>query len=257
MLPKEHGAYGQISFPLIAALAVAGPSRAGLLIVVTMLAGFLAHEPALIVLGQRGPRARRELGRRARRWLMVSVFTAAAAAIGAFFSMHAAAWSLAVPFAPAALLATATVRGTEKSWYGETATAVACAGAAVPISLAGGLSLTVSAGVAIPFALLFVSSTLAVRVVILRVRGGGDLAATAVTRRAALGLAIASGLALAVASRMGIVPASTIAAAAPGLLTAAAIALRPPAPSRLRVLGWTLVAISVLTTVIVISAARA
>jgi hypothetical protein len=56
---------------------------------------------------------------------------------------------------------------------------------------------------------------------------------------------------------MGIVPASTIAAAAPGLLTAAAIALRPPAPSRLRVLGWTLVAISVLTTVIVISAARA
>ena len=31
MFPREHGAYGQLAFPLGAALVVAGPSLAGLL----------------------------------------------------------------------------------------------------------------------------------------------------------------------------------------------------------------------------------
>ena len=257
MLPKEHGAYGQISFPLIAAFAVAGPSRAGLLIATAMIAAFLAHEPALVLLGQRGPRAKREAGRRARRWLIASLFVAAAAGTAALLSMHEPArWSLAVPLVPAALLAVATVRGREKSWYGETATALACSGAVIPISMARGLSLSTSAAAAIPFALLFVASTLAVRVVILRVRGGGDLRATAATRRAALCLAIGSSVLLTIASHMALVPVSTMTAAAPGLLTAATIAVHPPAPSRLRMLGWTLVAISLLTTAIVVSAAR-
>jgi hypothetical protein len=44
-----------------------------------------------------------------------------------------------------------------------------------------------------------------------------------------------------------------MASAAPGLLTAAVIAVYPPAPSRLRTLGWTLVAISVLTTALVVA----
>jgi hypothetical protein len=41
------------------------------------------------------------------------------------------------------------------------------------------------------------------------------------------------------------------------LLTAAAVAVRPPPPSRLRTLGWTLVAVSVLTTAIVVMVGRA
>jgi hypothetical protein len=121
------------------------------------------------------------------------------------------------------------------------------------VSIAGGLSPSTALTVAIPFALLFVSTTLAVRVVILRVRGGGDVEAMAATRRAALALAAGSMVLLTVASRADVVPTSMIAAAAPGLVTAGAVALRPPAPSHLRTLGWTLVAISVLTTVIVVA----
>ena len=41
--------------------------------------------------------------------------------------------------------------------------------------------------------------------------------------------------------------------AAPGLLTAAVIAVYPPAPSRLRTVGRTLVALSVLTTASVVA----
>jgi len=37
-------------------------------------------------------------------------------------------------------------------------------------------------------------------------------------------------------------------------LTALAIAARPPQPTRLRAIGWTLVAVSVLTAVIIVAA---
>lgn len=51
LLPKKHGAYGQITFPLIAAFAVAGVSVGGLLMAAAVIAGFVAHEPASILLG--------------------------------------------------------------------------------------------------------------------------------------------------------------------------------------------------------------
>jgi hypothetical protein len=48
-------------------------------------------------------------------------------------------------------------------------------------------------------------------------------------------------------------PAVVLVASTPGLLTAVVIAARPPQPSRLRAIGWTLVGVSVLTAGIVIA----
>ena len=252
--PKEHGAYGQVAFPLVAAFGVAGVSTGGLLIAGAVLAAFVAHEPALVVLGYRGPRAKRELWPRAARWLKLSLALCAAAGIGALLAMQPSVrWSVIVPLIPAVVLAIVAIRGREKSWYGEVAAALAFAGVAVPVVTAGGLPTATAAAVAIPLALLFVSTTLAVRVVILRVRGGGNPKAVAITRRAALSIAIGGLLLLALLVAKSLIPASVIAASAPGLLTAAGVALWPPPPARLRTLGWTLVAVSVLTTAIVIS----
>jgi hypothetical protein len=252
--PKEHGAYGQIAFPMVAAFAVAGVSAGGLLIAGATVAGFLAHESALIVLGRRGARVKRELRGQAVLWLTCCLLAAAVAGAGALLAMppQARPWT-ALPLVPAAVLVVTIVRGTEKTWYGETAAALAFSGAAVPIAIAAGLPAAISITLAIPFALLFVSTTLAVRVVILRVRGGGDVKAMSATRRATLCLSLGSTAVLALLSSAGVVPTSTLAAAAPGLLTALFVSLRPPAPFHLRRLGWALVAISVLTTVIVVS----
>ena len=256
LLPKEHGAYGQISFPLVAAFIVGGVSASGLLIAAATVVGFLAHEPALVLLGMRGSRAKRDLRDRATRWLVACLVIGAAAAVAGVLALDAAVrWALAVPAVPAVVLAVATIRGREKSWYGETAAAVAFSGVAVPVTMAAGAATSTALSVAIPFALLFVASTLAVRVVILRVRRGGDPRASALTRRAALSLALAGGAGVAVMSAMDVVAASAVAAAAPGLLTAAFIALRPPAPANLRPLGWMLVAVSLLTTAIIVTAA--
>jgi hypothetical protein len=121
--------------------------------------------------------------------------------------------------------------------------------------MAAGSSVESGLAVAIPFALLFVASTLAVRIVILRVRGGGDPPAAAVTRRAAVALAGGGASMLALLSSVGILSPWVLLSATPGLLTAAIIALRPPSPSRLRPLGWTLIAVSVVTAAVVMTTA--
>jgi hypothetical protein len=255
-LPREHGAYGQVAFPLAAAFLVAGVSAPGLLLSVAVVVGFLAHEPAAIVLGQRGPRARRELAAPAVRWLTCCAAIGAAAAGGAALALDGGVrWSLAVPAGPALLLAAAMVRDREKSWYGETAAAFAFAGVPVPILLAARTPLDVAFAVAIPFVLLFTTTTLAVRVVILRVRGGGDPRATAATRRATLAICAASAALIATLANGGWLPWWVMMAAAPGLIVAAVLVNRPPSPARLRSLGWTLVAVSTLTTAAIVLAA--
>jgi hypothetical protein len=132
------------------------------------------------------------------------------------------------------------------------AAALAFAGTAVPVSLAGGARLETAAAVAVPFALLFICGTLAVRVVILKVRGGGNPRAVRVTRGAAFALAGGASAALAAAGSAGILPGGVLLAALPGLLTATVVAASPPSPARLRTLGWTLVAVSVLTAAVAI-----
>jgi hypothetical protein len=167
----------------------------------------------------------------------------------------AARWSLLVPLVPALLLTVAIVQGREKTTFGEVTTAIAFAGVAVPVVLAAGRTWPVAAIVAVPFALSFIAGTLAVRVVILRVRGGGDPRAMRHTRHAAFGLVACATAALAIATGTSVLPAAVLIAAAPGLLMGAAIAARPPAPSRLRTIGWTLVAVSFLTAFTIIAGA--
>jgi hypothetical protein len=234
---------------------VAGVSTVSLLIAIAVIAGFLAHEPAAIVLGQRGPRAKRELGASAVRWLWFYMATVVATGLAAGLLIDPdIRWSLAVPGIPVLLLAIAMVGGREKSWYGETAAAFAFAGVAVPVTMAAGASVDVALAVAIPFALLFITTTLAVRVVILRVRGGGDPAATTATRRITLAISLGAFVVIGALTIAGWLASAVIMAAAPGLLTAAVVAVRPPAPTHLRSLRWSLVAVSMLTAVVLVVA---
>ena len=255
LLPKEHGAYGQIAFPLIAATGAGGLSIPGVLVTLAVLAGFLAHEPAAIALGLRGARVRRDQGASAVRWLMCWGATGIAAAMGAWIvTAPGLRWSFAVPGVPALLLAIAMTTGREKSWYGETLAALAFSGVPVPVMLAAGASTDAAWAVAIPFALLFITTTLAVRVVILRVRGGGNPGAAAATRRATLAISGAGAIGVGALILAGHIASSALIAAAPGLLAAAFIVLRPPPAAHLRRVGWTLVAVSTATTLVLIAA---
>jgi hypothetical protein len=253
LLPKEHGAYGQMAVPLATALAVGGATASGLLTVLAVAAGFLAHEPLQIVLGLRGPRATREQGHRASRWLLCCGAAAVAAGVAAAtMAPPAIRWSFALPLVPAAWLAWTMATARDKTWQGEVGAAIAFSLTAVPVCLAGGVAVSTAFAVAIPFVLMFVSGTLAVRTIILRVRGGGDMRATTVIRRSVVTLALAGTVVLATSAAADLLPWTVLLSSAPGLLAAAVIVVVLPPPTRLRTIGWALVGVSLLTAIVVV-----
>ena len=254
LFPREHGAYGQMTFPLLTALAVAGVTPAAVLVVLAVVGAFLAHEPLLVLRGMRGVRARREQGRRAAVWLGVAGVTSVVAGLAAIaLSPPAWRWTYLLPLIPAAWLVPAIASGREKTGRTEVAVALAFSLAAVPVSVAANAPPAVGFSIAIPFALLSVAATLAVRVIILRVRGGGNPRAARLTRLGACAVAVVGGAAVAAGVVGDALPLRVMAALAPGVMIALGVALFPPPPARLRTVGWTLIAASVLTTVVLIA----
>jgi hypothetical protein len=252
MLPKEHGAYGQIAFPLVTSLIVVGWSAGPLLTTVAVVALFLAHEPLVVLLGQRGSRVR-DL-RAARAWVALHAALAVATAAGILAidsTPPELRWTFLVPIVPAIATFSSTVRGREKGAAGEIWAALASAAGAFAVCAAGGRPMT-GAAIALAFAMLFVVSTLAVRVVILRTRAGGDVRAARATRMATFA-AVATGAVIALAAvSVGGLPGGEVIASAPGIAFAGWLAMRPPAAKKLKKVGWTLVAMSALTSVLLI-----
>jgi hypothetical protein len=253
LLPKEHGAYGQLLIPIVTAVGVAGASAGALLIATTAAAGFLGHEPAAVLLGARGERMRRERRSQATAALVVCALIGGIAAVAAFRWMSVSArLSLLIPGIPVVLVGGLLLGRREKTWYGEVVAASALCLMAVPVAMASGVSVQTALAVAVPFLAMFSASTLAVRALIARVRGGGDPAAARRAQRAALGVTAVSAGAIVVVCSAGLLPASTMVAAAPGLILATVLALRPPPATRLRAVGWTLVGASICTALILI-----
>jgi len=242
LLPREHGAYGQVALPLATAYAVAGFTWPSVLTGITMVAGFLVHEPMLVLLGRRGARERRERQRPAVVWLATTGATAVSAAVAAvWLAPVGSRWSFAVPLVPALVLVVAVAANREKRAWGEIALAVACSLAAVPACVVSGASMAVAFGVGIAFAITFVSATLAVRVILRRARSGAGLAFLMLAAFAVFAMAV-----------HGVLPWTAI-AVAPALVTAAALALFPPPPARLRAVGWTLASAAMTTAVLLVA----
>jgi hypothetical protein len=255
MFPKEHGAYGQLGFPLVTSLIVAGPAYASLLVAIAAIAFFLAHEPMLVLLGHRGVRARTADAHRAWWWLTGALIAGTASAILALdATAPALRWTFLVPALPAAWVSYAAIHGREKTSLGETGAAMAFAMAAVPVC-AGADRTAIGAAIAVAFALLFVLATLAVRVIVLRTRGGGNRAAVRRTRAATAAIAAVGTSAALLGASDGVVTWLTIAAIVPGIFFVGALAAFPPPATRLRKVGWSLVGVSALTSVLLIVAA--
>jgi hypothetical protein len=255
--PKEHGAYGQLAFPLMTALLISEASAATLAWVLAVVAAFIAHEPALVLCGRRGPRQRREQGRQAAVvFALTGVGAVALATLAILAAPAGERWLFVVPMVPALVVALTIVKGSEKSSLGEIAAAFAFALAAVPAAVSAGASVQAAAAIAVVFGVIFIAGTLAVRIVILRVRGGGNPAAVRATRNAVMGVSAVALAGLTVAGWRDALPWIPLAAAAPALAFAVAVAINPPRPVRLRALGWSLVALTTLAAVVLIAGFR-
>jgi hypothetical protein len=146
--------------------------------------------------------------------------------------------------------AAATGRG--KSTAAEVAVAIAFSLVAVPLALLGGPSIATGAMVALAFAANFVLATLAVRVIIVKVRGGGDPRMVTVLRRSVYALSVGVTAAAIGAALGGWLPPRPLVSLVPGVAAAVWIATNPPPPAKLRAVGWMLVTTSTLVAILLI-----
>ncbi len=248
LLPREHGAYGQLLFPLFSALLIGQPSAGAYLLAAAAVAAFLAHEALLVVLGQRGVRACREHGADARRSLaLFGGFCAVTGTVSLFVLPRPALDVLVLPVVLALLVGAAVVMHRERSTMGEMLVAVALTSLALPVALAGHATRTNALTLFVVFSAVFVTATIAVRALIGRVtKAGGPppLLAGALALFVVVGLAVA-----AFAGRLA--PVAPY-AALPVCAVALGLTASPPSPRHLKTIGWTLVGATLLTSVLLV-----
>ncbi|MBS1785660.1 MAG: YwiC-like family protein [Acidobacteria bacterium] len=164
-LPREHGAWVQVSLATLAALLVAPSYPGGFWAWLGALwLAFLAHEPLLRVLDQRGGKAKAE--GHARAWIWLGFLGTLAVVLAWLGGRHAPphAWlAVLAPLACAGFLLPGILRGEEKSLPGELLAAVALGGATWPLALRAGASLATAGQLAGVLVLAFVLGTLLIR----------------------------------------------------------------------------------------------
>lgn len=249
-MPHEHGAYGQLLFPLVSALVVGEPAAPAYLLAAAGTAAFLGHEALLVLLGQRGSRAARD--QRSAAWRSATLFGGLAVIAGAAALVTLPSGllvTLLLPLVLALAVGVFVARGRERTTLGELVVATALSSLSLPVALAGGASPAGAATLFIVFAIVFALATVAVRALIGRTaRAGGPRPAVA-----------GAFIMVAVAVLFVLAAREVLAAVAPySALPVAAVALaltvRPPSPRHLRAVGWTLVGATAASAVLLVVA---
>jgi len=247
LLPREHGAYAGIAFPLITALLLGRPTAVQLLWIVGCVAVFLTHEPLLILLGERGRRSHTALGARARKAVRIlAALAVAGGGLGWWLAPAEARLALFLPLALGGILLRLILTHRERSLAGELLACVTLSSVVVPIALAGGVSWRAAIIAGAVWSAVSCLATLTVRATIARAKQ------TANHRRlacATLAFCAAALLASFLLIRANLLPLLAAAAILPFVLLAVAFSLVHVHPRHLRVMGWSLVGSNVITLI--------
>jgi len=253
MLPREHGAYGQLLLPLVTTLAIGRPGRVAVALAAVAVCVFLAHEPLLVLLGARGLRAARD--GRATAWRWVSLLGAAATGLGVLAVAGASPptrLALLIPAAFVVVLAAAILAGRERTMAGEMCSALTLASTCLPVGIAADVPRIATLTCAVVYACAFVCATGCVHAIIAH---GRQPPATATRSAAVAGAMFAIGALVWLATRGSLAPVAPW-AAAPVCATGGVLAILPPRATRLRVVGWVLVGSSLAAATILVVAFR-
>lgn len=256
MVPREHGAYAELLFPIVTVFLGGAPSASTWLLATGAIACFLANEPLLVLVGQRGTRTKREDSDRAQRALLIFVLVALGAGIaGLLLAPRASQIAVGVPFILGASLVMLAIQGLERSMVGETLAATTLSSTAIPLGLSAGLGLTETLAVALIWLVTSLLGTAQVRLTVARTKAkaAGDRARVR-TKRALLvlvsALVIGIGVAAPYGSRAGL---WVLAAAVPVALVVLVMAVLQPNARRLRLMGWSLVAANLCSLIAVVT----
>jgi len=242
LIPREHGAYAELGFPLLSGLVLGSAGLASWLLVAAAILLFVANEPLVVLLGIRGKRMQQEQAGAARRLLAILGGLGVAAGLAALWLCPPMArWLALIPAALGACLVPVVLSRNLKSLTGEVIAAAAFSAMHLPVAAAGGATGALLWGPAPLWFVTTVVATLAVHAIKARVTGATPWMPAAAQWSGWLALAGA----LAIAAWL---PAWRVVALAACLPLAGAIAVNHlrPSPRRLKQVGWTVVAANAL-----------
>jgi len=279
LLPREHGAYGELAFPLLTGLVLSGLAWPSMALGAAAVCFFLANEPVAILLGARGKRLQDQLEGRARVRGGILLILGVLLGVGGLVGSGSGAWpSVLLPSGAALLLVPVVLAGKQKTVPGELLVAAAFSTLLLPMALPSGtplLRVALATGV---WWTSFALGTLEVHAIKARhkkrARNPWALWASPVASGLVLAFALWVALGQAAPLLRAWIPGIGMEAGAgrePGwvleatrLLPPAAAALLPPAlaifilsllkvhPRHLKRVGWTLIGANTLTLILLL-----
>jgi hypothetical protein len=239
--------------PLVTGLAIGGVGAAPVALAVAAALAFVAHEPLLVVLGQRGARLRAECGREAGCLLAgLGGLALLAGAGGVALAPPGARPATLVPAGLGLVVVLLVWRRRERTVPGELLVAAALSSCGFAVAAAGSAPLGVALRCWVTWLLAFAAVNVTVHTVLGRLRSHG-----AVDRRPVAATVVGGALgttALLVAE--GILPSVVLVALLPTALTALALTVVPVPPRRVRTSGWALMAATGATALLLILGMR-
>jgi len=251
LLPREHGAYAELGFPLLSGLVLGSPGAAAWLFVAAAILLFVANEPLVVLLGARGKRAQQGLAVPARRQLAILGGLGVAAGLAALWLAHPGArWLALVPAAIACGLVPVVLSRNLKTLPGEVIATAAFSAMHLPVAAAAGVDGVLLWGPPVMWFIVTVTATLAVHAIKSRVTGAAPWVVPAATWAARLAL-------LAALAASVWMPGWRIVALAACLPLAGVVVVNRLAlsPRKLRHVGWAVVAANALAVTLLASGA--
>jgi hypothetical protein len=256
MVPREHGAYAELLFPIVSVFLGGSPTTSTWLLAIGAIACFLANEPLLVLVGQRGTRMKREESDRAKRALLIFLLIGLGAGIaGLLLATPAVQYAVGMPLLLGVGLIMLAIQGLERSMIGEALAASTLSSIAIPLGLSAGLGLTPTLAVALIWLLTSLLGTAVVRLTLARTKAKTDQELARVRfNRALLVLVclavVVVGVAAPYGSRVGL---WVLAAAVPVAVVVLTMAILQPTARRLRLMGWGLVAANLCSLIAVVT----
>lgn len=279
LLPKEHGAYAQMAFPLGTGLLLSAPSFSAFALALAAIALFLSNEPMAILLGVRGKRLKDQLGARAKGRATLLVGVGVGLGLVGLWRSGSTVWpEIVYPLAAAVLLIPTVLLGRQKSLIGEFVVVTTFSSLLLPLAAASGANHVQAVLAAVVWWVSFGLGTLEVHAIKARLKTAskrqwtrwGSPSVAAITVAVALWMALGQASPFLREWGRGTFPGAmgpggtTWASDTMRLLPPSAAALLPPAlatltlsvfrihPRHLKRVGWTLVGANALTLILLL-----
>jgi hypothetical protein len=249
LMPREHGAYAQLGFPLLTGLIYGGGEPGAVAFAVVAVALFLGHEPMAVLAGVRGGRLQEQLRIPARRRILFLGGAAAAGLVAAAGLAPPRAWLGAmIPGGLGLLLLPALGTRRMKSIPAEIVASGVFAGSVIPMALCGDTTLVAAGRATLVWLGAILPAIFTVHAIKAALKKRPEERWVRFAAPAVAGLVVGASITFSILAP----DTRELLAAVPPALAALVLSLRPPHPRHLKRVGWAMVTAYTATLVLLL-----